>query len=63
MPCSMVVPYPATTDSRFTSVGTGAIRRFARPVAYQDCPEDLLPDALKDKNALGLRRLVNGQWQ
>ena len=31
-------PSPATTDPRFTSVGTAAIYRFARPVCYQNCP-------------------------
>lgn len=55
-------PWPATTDSRFTSVGTGAIRRFARPVAFQDFPDELLPDELKEANPLGIRRLVDGQW-
>jgi alpha-ketoglutaric semialdehyde dehydrogenase len=40
-------PYPATTDSRTTSVGTAAIDRFLRPVAYQDVPEDLLPADLR----------------
>jgi NADP-dependent aldehyde dehydrogenase len=29
-------PFPATTDSRFTSVGTRALARFIRPVAYQN---------------------------
>ncbi len=53
-------PYPATTDVRFTSVGTAALQRFVRPVCYQDFPAALLPDALKDENPLGLRRLVNG---
>jgi len=56
-------PYPATSDSRGTSVGTLAIDRFLRPVCYQDYPEQLLPDALKNANPLGLRRLVNGQWR
>ncbi len=54
-------PYPATTDSRSTSVGTGAIKRFLRPICYQDMPQELLPDALKDKNPLGLWRLVDGK--
>jgi NADP-dependent aldehyde dehydrogenase len=54
-------PFPATSDSRTTSVGGLAIRRFLRPVCYQDLPEDLLPDALKPTNPLGLRRLVNGR--
>ena len=53
-------PYPATTDVRFTSVGTAAIHRFARPVCYQGVPNDLLPPALQDANPLGLLRLVNG---
>ena len=54
-------PYPATTDTRFTSVGTAAIFRFARPVCYQSYPDALLPDALKNSNPLGLMRLVDGQ--
>ncbi len=56
-------PFPATTDSKFTSVGTGAIRRFARPIAFQDCPEELLPDELKDSNPLGIYRLVDGEFE
>jgi NADP-dependent aldehyde dehydrogenase len=40
-------PYPATTDTRFTSVGPGAIRRFLRPVAYQSFPQSLLPPPLQ----------------
>lgn len=54
-------PWPASTDGRFTSVGTSAIARFLRPVCYQNCPEHLLPEALRDSNPLGLRRLVNGE--
>ena len=54
-------PYPATTDVRFTSVGTAALYRFVRPVCYQDFPAELLPVALRDDNPLSLRRLVNGQ--
>ncbi len=53
-------PYPATTDVRFTSVGTAALERFVRPVCYQDFPESHLPDALKESNPLGIRRLING---
>lgn len=41
-------PWPATSDSRTTSVGSAAIQRFLRPVCYQDCPPDLLPKALQD---------------
>ncbi len=40
-------PYPATSDARGTSVGSLAIERFLRPVCYQNCPDALLPDALK----------------
>lgn len=54
-------PYPATTDSRTTSVGTDAIYRFTRPVCYQNFPQFLLPDALKDANPLGITRMKNGQ--
>ena len=54
-------PYPATSDARGTSVGTLAIERFLRPVCYQNCPDALLPDALKNANPLGLLRLLDGQ--
>ena len=54
-------PYPATTDVRFTSVGTASLQRFVRPVCYQDFPATLLPDALRDENPLGIWRLVDGQ--
>ncbi|QOQ77431.1 aldehyde dehydrogenase (NADP(+)) [Pseudomonas poae] len=54
-------PFPATSDSRSTSVGTAAILRFLRPVCYQDFPESLLPDALQHGNPLRLRRLLDGQ--
>jgi NADP-dependent aldehyde dehydrogenase len=53
-------PYPATTDSRSTSVGTAAIYRFARPVAYQNFPQPSLPPELQDLNPRGLWRLVDG---
>ena len=53
-------PFPATSDSRTTSVGTLAIRRFLRPVCYQNLPADLLPQALRDGNPLGLWRRVDG---
>lgn len=53
-------PFPATSDSRSTSVGTLAIRRFLRPVCYQDLPAGLLPEALHDGNPLGLWRRVDG---
>ena len=53
-------PYPATSDSRTTSVGTLAVERFLRPVCYQDLPEGLLPEAVRDANPLGLSRRVDG---
>ncbi|HEY0208064.1 aldehyde dehydrogenase (NADP(+)) [Acerihabitans sp.] len=55
-------PWPATSDARGTSVGTLAIERFLRPVCYQDYPQALLPDALKNDNPLNLSRLVNGVY-
>ncbi|MEI6948116.1 aldehyde dehydrogenase (NADP(+)) [Paraflavisolibacter sp. H34] len=54
-------PYPATTDGRSSSVGTLAIHRFTRPVCYQDFPQSLLPEELKEENPLGIWRLVNGE--
>lgn len=54
-------PYPATTDERFTSVGSAAIYRFARPVCYQNFPEHLLPPELQDANPRHIWRLVNGE--
>jgi NADP-dependent aldehyde dehydrogenase len=50
-------PFPATSDSRTTSVGTAAIYRFLRPVCYQDLPDALLPPALKADNPLAIPRL------
>ena len=54
-------PYPATTDSRTTSVGTAAIHRFARPVAYQGFPQSSLPVELQDENPRRIWRLVDGE--
>ncbi|GAA1791061.1 aldehyde dehydrogenase (NADP(+)) [Pseudarthrobacter sulfonivorans] len=53
-------PFPATSDSRTTSVGSLAINRFLRPVAYQSLPQELLPASLQDENPWHLNRLVNG---
>lgn len=53
-------PYPATTDSRFTSVGPDGIKRFARPIAFQNWSDDLLPDELRNDNPLAIWRMVNG---
>ena len=54
-------PYPATTDSRSTSVGSAAINRFARPVSYQNFPQSLLPAELQNGNPRGIWRLVDGE--
>lgn len=54
-------PFPATSDSRTTSVGATAIERFLRPVCYQDLPQALLPEELRDGNPLGLARIVDGE--
>lgn len=54
-------PFPSTSNSMFTSVGASAIDRFLRPVCYQDVPDILLPDALKEDNPLGVWRLLNGE--
>ncbi|ALJ05961.1 aldehyde dehydrogenase [Pseudalgibacter alginicilyticus] len=52
-------PYPASSDSRFTAVGINAIKRWVRPFCYQNWPDYLLPDALKNENPLGLLREVD----
>ncbi len=54
-------PFPATSDGRSTSVGTLAIERFVRPVAYQDVPAALLPAAVDTDNSLGIWRKVDGE--
>jgi len=61
--CQAIVhggPWPASSDSRSTSVGTAAIYRFLRPVCYQDIPQALLPEALRDGNPLAISRLLDG---
>lgn len=55
-------PFPATTDSRFTSVGTDAIYRFVRPVSFQDFPDEMLPHELQDHNPFHILRCIDGQW-
>lgn len=54
-------PFPATSDTRATSVGASAIERFLRPVCYQNVPAELLPPALQDGNPLNAWRLTDGQ--
>ncbi|MCU1478741.1 MAG: aldehyde dehydrogenase [Subtercola sp.] len=52
-------PWPSTS-TQHSSVGATAVRRFQRPVAYQDAPQGLLPEALRDGNPLGIPRRING---
>ncbi len=52
-------PFPATTDSRFTSVGADGIKRFARPMCYQNWPNELLPVELRNENPLQVYRTIN----
>lgn len=54
-------PFPASSDQRFTSVGTAAIARFVRPVCFQNYPESLLPEALKNNNSLNISRVINNK--
>jgi NADP-dependent aldehyde dehydrogenase len=54
-------PYPAATDAAHTSVGTTAIRRFQRPVCWQDAPQPLLPAELRDENPRAIWRRVDGE--
>lgn len=54
-------PFPASSNALFTSVGTDAIKRFVRPVAFQDMPGTLLPEELKTQNPLNIWRIVNGE--
>jgi NADP-dependent aldehyde dehydrogenase len=54
-------PFPATTDNRFSSVGADALRRFTRPLCFQNFPEPLLPLPLRNNNAEGWLRLINGK--
>jgi NADP-dependent aldehyde dehydrogenase len=56
-------PYPATSDSRSTAVGTRAITRFARLVCFQNFPDSALPDELREGNPLGLWRVVDGEFK
>lgn len=56
-------PFPATTDSRFTAVGTDAIRRFVRPVCFQNFPDALLPAELQEANPRAIWRWYNGEWK
>jgi len=54
-------PFPSTSNGKYTSVGTDAIQRFVRPLTFQNMPDVLLPDALKNGNPLNIWRTVNGE--
>ena len=54
-------PFPASTDSRFTSVGADGIKRFARPIAFQNWSNNLLPNELKNENPLGIWRTIDNE--
>lgn len=56
-------PSPATTDSRFTAVGINAVKRWVRPVCYQNWPDSQLPQALQNANPLGIWRMVDNEWK
>ncbi|MBB5519801.1 aldehyde dehydrogenase (NADP(+)) [Amphiplicatus metriothermophilus] len=56
-------PFPATSDSRTTSVGALAIERFLRPVCYQDFPRTLLPAMLRENGPAGVLRRIDGVWK
>jgi NADP-dependent aldehyde dehydrogenase len=55
-------PFPASTDSKFSSVGIDAIKRFVRPQSFQNWPNELLPPALRNDNPLNLNRRIDGKW-
>lgn len=56
-------PFPATTDARFTSVGPDAVKRFLRPVSFQNWPNTFLPAELQEENPLQIARIVDGQYR
>jgi len=53
-------PFPSCTDPRFTSVGPDAVKRFVRPLSFQNWPDEFLPEELKNENPLGIARIVDG---
>ncbi|HEX3024174.1 MAG TPA: aldehyde dehydrogenase (NADP(+)), partial [Chitinophagaceae bacterium] len=55
-------PFPASTDSRFSAVGIDSVKRWVRPVCYQNCPQQLLPVELQNENKKNIWRLINNEW-
>jgi NADP-dependent aldehyde dehydrogenase len=55
-------PFPATSDGRSTSVGSMAIFRFVRPVAFQGFPDAALPAELQESNPHAIRRMIGGEF-
>jgi len=54
-------PFPSSSNSQFTSVGPDAIKRFTRPLSFQNWPDEFLPDELKNANPLGIWRTVDNE--
>jgi NADP-dependent aldehyde dehydrogenase len=54
-------PFPSSSNSQFTSVGSDAIKRFVRPMSFQNWPDEFLPEELKNANPLGIWRTVNNE--
>jgi len=55
-------PFPASSDSKFSSVGLSSVKRWVRPVSFQDWPKKMLPEELKDENPLGIFRNLNNTF-
>lgn len=55
-------PFPATTDSRFTSVGTSAIKRFLRPICFQNFPENMLKEELRQSTTPAHWKKIDGEF-
>jgi len=53
-------PFPSSTDPRFTSVGPDSIKRFVRPLSFQNWPNEFLPEELKNDNSQEIHRIVDG---
>ena len=56
-------PFPSSSNPQSTAVGADALKRFMRPISFQNCPENTLPETLKDENPLAIFRFVDGVWK